>query len=137
MSGDGNAIATAQPPATSPLLAAFLVHLQQERRLSPHTVEGYRRDVVELLALAADEDLRDVQVHQVRRFVAKLHARGLGGKSLARLLSAWRGFFEFLARDHGFTRNPCVGVRPPKSPRSLPSALSPDEASRLVDIAGD
>jgi integrase/recombinase XerC len=50
------------------------------------------------------------------------------------MLSAWRGFFNYLARDHGFTRNPCTGVRPPKSPKALPKALSPDEATRLMGI---
>lgn len=129
--------ASTGPVPESPLAAAFLVHLQQERRLSPHTIEGYRRDVAELLALAPEAELHTLQVHQIRRFVARLHARGLGGKSLSRLLSAWRGFFDYLARDHGFARNPCAGVRPPKSPRALPSALSPDEAARLVDIGSD
>ena len=109
----------------------------RERRLSPNTVEGYAHDVRVLLELTQEQDctLQDLQIHQVRRFIARLHGRGLGGKSLARMLSAWRGFFNYLARDHGFTRNPCAGVRAPKSPKSLPKALSPDEATRLVSFA--
>lgn len=120
-----------------PWLAGFLAQLREERRLSPHTVEGYERDVRKLLEVAGPTPLGDLQVHQIRRFVAQLHGRGLGGRSLARLLSAWRGFFQYLARDHGFSRNPCAGVRAPKAPKSLPNALSPDEATRLVDIPGD
>jgi integrase/recombinase XerC len=118
-------------------LAGFLSQLRQERRLSRHTADAYARDVRALLELAGTTPLAELQIHQIRRFVAQLHGRGLGGKSLARLLSAWRGFFKYLARDHGFSRNPCAGVRPPKSPKSLPKALSPDEATRLVSIAGD
>ena len=118
-------------------LAGFLSQLRQERRLSRHTADAYARDVRALLELAGTTPLAELQIHQIRRFVAQLHGRGLGGKSLARLLSAWRGFFKYLARDHGFIRNPCAGVRPPKSPKSLPKALSPDEATRLVSIAGD
>ena len=108
----------------------------RERRLSPHTVEGYAHDVRVLLELTQEQDsaLQDLQIHQIRRFVARLHGRGLGGKSLARMLSAWRGFFNYLARDRGFSHNPCAGVRPPKSPRPLPKALSPDEATRLVSF---
>jgi len=120
-----------------PYLAGFLSQLRQERRLSRHTAEAYARDVRALLELAGTTPLAELQTHQIRRFVSQLHGRGLGGKSLARLLSAWRGFFSYLARDHGFSRNPCAGVRPPKSPKSLPKALSPDEATRLVSIAGD
>jgi integrase/recombinase XerC len=78
-----------------------------------------------------------LQNHQIRRFIAQLHARGLGGKSLARILSAWRGFFSHLARDHGYMRNPCIGVRAPKSPRPLPKALSPDEAAQLLNISAE
>jgi len=70
----------------------------------------------------------------VRRHVAQLHARGLDGRTLARMLSAWRGFFNYLARDHGYTHNPCVGIRPPRAAKRLPHALSPDEAARLMEI---
>ena len=119
------------------MAAGFLSHLVRERRLSPHTAKGYAHDVHVLLELVQKTPLEDLQTAEIRRFIARLHARGLGGKSLARMLSAWRGFFDYLAREHGLTRNPCIGVRAPKSPRALPQALSPDEASRLVDIAGD
>ena len=125
-----------EPPAQHPFVSDFLLHLVRERRLSAHTAEGYGHDVRVLLELTQEQKsaLQDLQIHQIRRFIAQLHGRGLGGKSLARMLSAWRGFFNYLARDHGFTRNPCAGVRPPKSPKALPKALSPDEAARLVGI---
>ena len=135
--------ATVFPPAPEaaerehPYLSGFLSQLRQERRLSRHTADAYARDVHALLELAGTTPLAELQIHQIRRFVAQLHGRGLGGKSLARLLSAWRGFFKYLARDHGLSRNPCTGVRAPKSPKALPKALSPDEAMRLVSIAGD
>jgi len=58
----------------------------------------------------------------------------LGGKSLARMLSAWRGFFSYLMRDHQCQGNPCMGLRAPKSARNLPHALSPDEAVRMVEL---
>lgn len=123
-----------EAPADHPFVTDFLSHLIRERRLSPHTAEGYGHDVRVLLELAQETALQDLQVHQIRRFIARLHGRGLGGKSLARMLSAWRGLFNYLARDHGVTRNPCIGVRAPKSPKSLPKALSPDEATRLVSV---
>ncbi|MDD5240989.1 MAG: tyrosine recombinase XerC [Sulfuricella sp.] len=118
-------------------LQSYLVHLASERRLSPLTCTNYGHDVTELLRLAGEVPLEQLQIHQVRRFVAQLHGSGLGGKSLARKLSAWRGFYAWLARYHGFTQNPCVGLRAPKSARSLPQALSPDEASRLMDVPAD
>lgn len=116
------------------MLQGYLEHLSSERRLSRHTLDNYGRDVAELIALAGNTPLAQLQPQHVRRFVAQLHARGLGGRTLARMLSAWRGFFRYLARDHRYALNPCVGVRPPRSAKRLPHALSPDEATRLMEI---
>jgi len=127
----------AKTSAENKLLRDYLGHLANERRLSPNTVLNYGRDITALIELAGNTPLAELQIHQVRRFVAQLHARGLDGRSLARMLSAWRGFYRYLARDHGYTSNPCVGLRAPKSKKTLPQALSPDEAGRLMDIPAD
>ena len=119
------------------LLKDYLGHLANERRLSANTILSYERDIAALIELAADTPLAGLQVHHIRRFVSQLHARGLDGRSLARMLSAWRGFYRYLARDHGHTNNPCVGLRAPKAKKTLPQALSPDEAGRLMEITGD
>lgn len=118
-------------------LAAYLTYLAAERRLSPHTCSNYARDVRLLLELAGSAPLADLQIHHIRRFAAQLHGRGLAGRSIARVLSAWRGFYDYLARDHGVAQNPCMGVRAPKAPKILPHALSPDETSRLLDAGRD
>lgn len=118
-------------------LHGFAAHLSGERRLSPLTAENYLRDVRDLLALADATPLDQLQTHHIRRFVAQLHGRGLSGRSLGRKLSAWRGLYVYLARDHGFIHNPCLGMRAPKSPKMLPQALSPDEARQLLEGNAD
>lgn len=115
-------------------LSGYLAYLGHERRYSPLTLENYARDISGLFELAGETPLGDIKSHHVRRYVAQLHGRGLSGKTLARMLSAWRGFFAYLIRDHKFSGNPCIGLRPPKSPRALPGTLSPDDAVRLVDL---
>ena len=139
MKGEGIKAETpaSQNAGAANLLTRFLGHLASERRLSNNTILNYERDIVALLALAADTPLDRLQTHELRRFVAQFHVRGLDGRSLARMLSAWRGFYRYLARDHGYIHNPCVGLRAPKSKKTLPQALSPDEASRLMDIPAD
>jgi integrase/recombinase XerC len=118
-------------------VAAWLAELAEQRRLSPHTIANYRRDLAQLLAAAEGQPLDRLLVHHIRRFVAGLHAKGLSGRSLARLLSAWRGFFAWLG-ERGLVRiNPCDGIRAPKSPRRLPKALSVDEAARLLQPDDD
>ena len=115
----------------------YLAELAEQRRQSPHTISNYRRDLTRLLALAGDARPGELQVQQIRRFIAQLHAQGLSGRSLARMLSAWRGYFGWLGQHSALTANPCDGVRPPKSPRRLPNALSVDEAAALLAPEGD
>lgn len=118
-------------------VAAYLAELAEQRRLSPHTVSNYRRDLEKLILAAAETPLAELQVHQIRRFVAQMHGKGLSGRSLARTLSAWRGFFAWLGEHGAVPANPCEGVRSPKSPRLLPKALSVDEAARLLEAVDE
>lgn len=118
-------------------LQGYLAWLRNEKQYSALTVENYARDLGHLFELSAGMPLAELKIHQIRRFIAQLHSKGLGGRSLARMLSAWRGFFTYLLRDHGLTGNPCAGLRAPKSPKALPQALSPDEAVRMVDLPDD
>jgi len=132
-----------QPPAKPPapasgpaqeLLQGYLEHLTHERRLAAHTAKNYRRDIEALFAMAGGTAPAALRTHDIRHYIARLHGQGLDGRSLARMLSAWRGFYRYLARDHGCAQNPCVGIRAPKSAKRLPHALSPDEARQLVEI---
>lgn len=117
------------------LFDAFALHLAAR---PAHTRNAYLRDVAQLLAMAADRPVARLTRPELMRFVAVLHGRGLSGRSLARTLSAWRAFYRFLIeRDRSVTEDPCAGIKAPKSPRRLPSALSPDEAARLVTIEGN
>ena len=123
----------------------YLDELAQQRRLSPHTVSNYRRDLRVLAESVAELDrqapvrwtLTSIESPHIRRFVSQLHARGLGGRSLARMLSAWRGYYRWLGRRGDTQHNPADGVRAPKSPKALPKVLSPDEANRLLDCSSD
>lgn len=81
--------------------------------------------------------LDQLQNTQIRRYIATLHSRGLSGKTIARALSAWRGFYDYLIQHKGFSRNPVMGLRAPKTAKTLPQALSVDQAVKFVDIQGD
>ena len=118
-------------------LSEYLEFLNFERGLSPLTRENYARDITQLIKLADSSTLNSLQNMHIRRFIASLHSKGLGGKSIARMLSSWRGFFEFLVNRKGFSCNPVIGLRAPKSPKTLPQALSIEQAVKLVDISDD
>ena len=115
----------------------YLQHLAAERRLSPHTVAAYRRDLANLTRLAAGKPLADLTVADIRGAIVKLRGQNLGAASVARQLSSWRGFYVFACRRLGYAGNPCLGLRPPKAPKALPEILTPDACTRLLDRAAD
>ena len=122
-------------PANAAHLAAFATYLASR---PAHTRAAYQRDAEVLARLAGDTDVANLRPQGLRRFLATLHGRGLSGRSLARMLSSWRGWYRVLQdRDPSLAENPCAGLKAPKATRRLPAALSPDEAVRLVEISGD
>lgn len=125
------------PPsgANARVLAQFDEHLASR---PARTRDAYARDVATLAALAGERPLSALTRADLARHLATMHGRGLSGRSLARMLSAWRALYRHLLdRDRGIREDPTAGLKPPKSARHLPSALSPEEAGRLVSLAGD
>ena len=116
-------------------IARHLVHLEVERRLAPRTLAMYGEAFERLRAFALKQPvgLRDVQVHHVRRWAAQLHSRGLASRSIAIVLSAWRGLYRWLGRDGLVPLNPVDGVRAPKAGKPLPKALPVDQAVALAE----
>jgi integrase/recombinase XerC len=118
----------------------YLQHLATQRRLSPHTVQGYRQDLAELERLieaafpppAAAPALEALEHFHIRKFASQMHGAGLHPRSIARRLSAWRGFYNWLSEQVPLAANPVDGVRPPKRGKPLPKALSADDAVQLV-----
>ena len=113
----------------------YLQHLQVQRKLSGHTLHNYRRDLEQLLALMQQRpgaQLDQLGQFDIRRFASQLHAGGMSASSIARKLSAWRGFFNWLAQQRPLAANPVDGVKPPKRAKTLPKALGVDDAVKLV-----
>ncbi len=118
----------------------FLAHLALERRLSPHTVSAYRRDLQCLAGFCDREQVTAwtaLQVHHLRRFAAVSHAAGLDPRSVQRRLSGARSFLRYLIREGELDRNPAVGVSAPRTARRLPVTLDVDQMASLLDIRGD
>ena len=113
----------------------YLHFLSTQRQLSAHTVAAYGRDLRELIALTEGKDWPALNHFDIRRLAAKLHAQQLDPRSIARKLSSWRGFFHWLGQHTALASNPVEGVRAPKRAKTLPRALSVDDAVHLVGAA--
>jgi integrase/recombinase XerC len=117
-----------------------LKRLATERRLSPHTVEAYERDLRALLEFCDREQIATfaaLDSFNIRRFAAESHRRGLGARSVARRLSAVRTFLNFLIETGVVKSNAGVHVQAPKAARRLPATLDADQVASLLAISGD
>jgi integrase/recombinase XerC len=119
-----------------PPMAEWLGLLATQRRYSAHTLTGYRRDLQLLRDCSGDTPLEKLAEGDIRQAVARLHAKGHHARSLARMLSAWRGFYAWWSPRIGRGSNPVKGVRAPKAGRPLPKSLSVDQAQSLLDRCG-
>lgn len=126
---------TALPEAVQ----AHLDHLRIEKRLAERTLAMYHDALVRLTDFAAQADraLEQVQPFHVRRWAAQLHGSGLGSRSIAIHLAAWRSLYRHWGRDGRVRMNPVEGVRAPKAPKPLPKALSVDHAVALAELQRD
>ncbi len=128
-----------QVPGEEAHFTRYLAHLTTQRKLAQHTVDSYRRDLDELHAFAKALHpacaLTAITHFQIRKFAANLHAKGQNPRSIARKLSSWRGFFNWLAEHTSLAGNPVDGVKAPKRAKLLPKALSADDAVQLVSQA--
>jgi integrase/recombinase XerC len=121
------------------LLASFIRHLKDERRLSPHTLKAYQRDLNTFLVFCGRGtiELAKLDSFAVREFAAECHRKGLNPRSIARRLSAVRRFLAYLVQEHILTANPAASVRAPKPARRLPATLDADQVAGLLALQGD
>ncbi len=125
---------------TKQWLDKFIYHLRYERRLSPHTLSAYRRDLnafADYCDAQSIEDLSELSSLDVRQYAAKLNRLGKAPSSIQRHLSALRTLCKFLI-VHGFlTKNPAADVQAPKKKRRLPNTLDVDSMTALLELSAD
>ena len=132
-------MSTGPAPLPDPDIERHLTHLRVERRLAARTLAMYGEAFGRLQRFLQSQSqahplaLCEVQPHHVRRWAAQLHAGGLAPRSIAIVLSAWRGLYRWLGREGRVALNPVDGVRAPRAPKPLPKALSVDQAVALAD----
>lgn len=117
------------------IFSRYFETLIKEQRLSDHTIDAYRRDLSRLREFAESLGLTnwdDINHKIARAFPARLHQQGRSGKSIQRMLSGCRRFYEYLMTEGVIQINPFDGVSAPKSQRKLPKTLSVDELSSLL-----
>ena len=111
--------------ASSPV-SDFLARMRDQRDLSPHTIDAYRRDLAQFFAYCDEEGLRsltDVERQHARRYLAFLAGGGYSKRSMIRKSSAVRSFYNDAGRRGATVTNPFEGVSRPRLDKPLPHAL--------------
>lgn len=111
----------------------FLTYIQVEKGLARHTLESYERDLTRLQEWAAGKgkQVADLTRADLRKWIASLSRDGLAPTSIARAVSATRGFFKFLMLDGHIKSHPAEDLDTPQRFSYLPKFLTEDEINRL------
>lgn len=117
----------------SKLIARYRNYLKLEKGLSPNSVEAYMIDLSKMLTFLEMENipLLELQLEHMDRFAAFVIDLGIGARSLARILSGVRQFYQYLVVDGYIENNPTELVDSPRIPQHLPEVLSTAEVDIL------
>jgi len=125
------------PGWAEPQVNAYLGRLTDQRGLSPHTVDAYRRDLAQFFDYcnrAGIDSIRDVERRHCRRYLAFLDTRSYSRRSMTRKASSVRSFYGDAVRRDAVEVNPFEGVTRPKLNKPLPHALPARTVSHAIDL---
>lgn len=121
-----------------PHIQEFLEYCQVEKGYSPHTVSNYGRDLSQLYTFLDRQfpcfTWPQVQTADIQHWIAATHSKNLSGKSIERMLSSVRSFYQYLIKNHVSLVNPAKGIKAPKSKKKLPDVPTADQTSQLLKI---
>lgn len=141
MIAGGLAISAAQRDA----LSRWLDHLRALKGAAPNTLSAYGRDVGQFLDFLSQHHggteglsaLTSLGQPDLRAFMADLRGHDISPRSMARKLSAVKGFLAFVADQQGTDATAALSARGPKYRRKLPRPLAEDAARDIIAVVGD
>jgi integrase/recombinase XerD len=118
------------------LVKEYLTYIQVEKGLARHTLESYARDLARLdrWASKSGKSIAELTRPDLRKWIAQLSREGLAPSSVARAVSAARGFFRFLMLDQHLKQNPAEDLDTPQRFSYLPKFLTEEEIDRLFSV---
>jgi integrase/recombinase XerC len=121
---------------TETVFNKYLNYLEAERNASRYTVRNYTTDLLGFFQFIRDKEidsLKEVDRHTLRGYLSQLMEKGFVKASIARKLSAIRSFYRYLLREEIISTSPVATTSSPKLDKRLPSFLTIEEISRLLE----
>lgn len=117
-------------------VASFIDYLKVVKNFSEHTTKNYKRDLDKFIRFLSDNStsLEKCDEQDIRLFVNQERRKGLSPRSIQRVLSSCRSFFNYLVEQKGFEKNHAQNISSPKSSKSLPKALDADLIQKLLNF---
>ena len=125
------------------LITSWLNWLLQEKRMSPHTIDGYSRDLASFLGFICEHTgelpsikiLNNLKIADFRGWLSLRLANSVSRSSMARAMSSLNNFYKWGKRSKKLNNDNIKGVKAPKVPKSVPKPLAPEEAFDVIKIA--
>ncbi len=111
-------------------------YLLLEKSLSPNSIDAYMTDLAKLSGFLQNENLKveDVTLDNLQQFVAQLYDIGINARSVARIISGIKSFYDFLVLDGYMQNDPTELLDSPKIGLKLPTVLALDEIEKLMSV---
>ena len=113
----------------------FMRYMEIEKNYSPHTLLNYKLDLNDFKKFCGQIDLEKIDYLLLRKYLAVLKEKNLGNRTVGRHLSALRSFFRFLCREGYLKTNPILMLSSPKLDKHLPSFMTEEEVTKLIESA--
>ena len=111
-------------------------YLLLEKSLSSNSIDAYMTDLAKLSGFLQNENLKveDVTLDNLQQFVAQLYDIGINARSVARIISGIKSFYDFLVLDGYMQNDPTELLDSPKIGLKLPTVLALDEIEKLMSV---
>ncbi|MCX5700694.1 MAG: tyrosine recombinase XerC [Candidatus Omnitrophica bacterium] len=113
----------------------FIRYMEIEKNYSAHTILNYKLDLEDFRKFCGEIDFEKIDYLLLRKYLAVLKEKNLGNRTVGRHLSALRSFFKFLNRDGLIKVNPILMLSSPKLEKHLPSYMTEEEVTKLIESA--
>lgn len=122
-------------PSNIQIVREYMIYLRVEKGMRPATCEAYRRDLEQLAEHVEGRNglLMTAQQEDISGFMESLRSHGVDARSIARKLSALRGFYRWLLMDKKITHDPTINIESPSSWKVLPKSLAESEVAEMLE----